>query len=214
MVSLENLLAFGIAAVILIVIPGPSVLFTIGRTLALGRVGGLLSVLGNSLGSAVIALAVALGVGTLVSQSVVVFTVVKFVGAAYMVYLGIQAIRHRKSAVSVTENPVRLTWRRQVLQGFVVGVSNPKSIAFFIAVLPQFVSHEAGSVQLQMLELGLLFSLLAAICDSVWAMVAGAARAWFGKSPARMSAMSATGGGFMIALGAVLALSGTRQPTG
>lgn len=213
MVSFENLVAFGIAAVILIVIPGPSVLFTIGRTLALGRLGGLLSVIGNSLGSAVIATAVALGIGTLVSQSVVVFSVVKYAGAAYMVYLGVQAIRHRKSAVNTTVNPVRLTWRRQVMQGFLVGVSNPKSIAFFIAVLPQFVSHGSGSVQLQMLELGLLFSVLAALCDSVWALVAGVARNWFGKSPKRMSAMSATGGGFMIALGAILALTGQRQPS-
>ncbi|QIM16746.1 LysE family translocator [Leucobacter insecticola] len=211
MVSLENLLAFGIAAVILIVIPGPSVLFTIGRTLALGRLGGLLSVIGNSLGSAVIAAAVALGIGTLVSQSIILFSVVKYAGAAYMVFLGVQAIRHRHSATETTENPVRLTWQRQILQGFVVGVSNPKSIAFFIAVLPQFVSHGEGSVQLQMLELGLLFSVLAALCDSVWAMIAGVAREWFGKSPERMAGMSATGGGFMIALGAVLALTGQRH---
>lgn len=213
MVPMENMVAFGIAAFVLIVIPGPSVLFTIGRTLALGRMGGLLSVFGNTLGAVAIVLAVALGVGTLVASSVLLFTVLKFAGALYLVYLGVQAIRHRNRAIETTEDPVRLSGRRQVLQGFLVGVTNPKSIAFFVAVLPQFVSSSGGSVPLQMMELGLIFVVLAAVCDSAWALIASAARGWFGKSPKRMAAMSATGGGFLIALGGVLAFSGRHQPS-
>lgn len=213
MVPLENMVAFGVAAFVLIVIPGPSVLFTIGRTLALGRIGGLLSVLGNTLGAVAIVLAVALGVGALVASSVVLFTVLKIGGAVYLVVLGVQAIRHRNRAVETTSEPVRLSGRRQVLQGFLVGVTNPKSIAFFVAVLPQFVSSSGGSVPLQMMELGLIFVVLAAVCDSIWACIASAARGWFGKSPKRMAGMSATGGGFLIALGGVLAFTGHRQPS-
>ena len=212
MVPLENLLGFTAAAVVLIVIPGPSVLFTIGRSLALGRVGGLLSVLGNALGVVPLAAAVALGVGALVAQSVALFTVIKIVGALYLVYLGVQAIRHRRaSAAVVTTGAVPRSHWRQLLEGFVVGVTNPKTIAFFVAVLPQFVDFTAGMIPLQLFELGLVFIVLALICDSIWALAASAARTWFGRSPRRMSGLAATGGVMMIGLGGVLALSGNRH---
>ena len=212
MVPLENLLGFTAAAVVLIVIPGPSVLFTIGRSLALGRVGGLLSVLGNALGVVPLAAAVALGVGALVAQSVVLFTVIKIVGALYLVYLGVQAIRHRRaSAAVVTTGAAPRSHWRQLFEGFVVGITNPKTIAFFVAVLPQFVDFTAGMIPLQLFELGLVFIVLALICDSVWALAASAARTWFGRSPRRMSGLAATGGVMMIGLGGVLALSGNRH---
>ena len=209
---IDNLLGFILAAIILIVIPGPSVLFTIGRTLALGRLGGLLSVLGNALGVIPIVVAVSLGVGAIIAQSVVVFTIVKFAGAAYLVFLGIQAIRHRDVAArQVEEGTMPRSRRRQLAEGFVVGITNPKTIAFFVAVLPQFVDLTSGSVPLQLFELGMIFVVLALICDSVWALAAGAARDWFGRSPRRLAAMSATGGGLMIGLGGILALSGTKH---
>lgn len=209
MVPLDNLLAFTLAALILIVIPGPSVLFTIGRSLALGRVGGLLSVLGNALGLLPIIVAVALGVGVFVAQSVLLFTALTFAGAGYLVYLGIQAIRHRKdAAASVNQGPLPRSHWRQLGEGFVVGITNPKTIAFFVAVLPQFVDIGAGSVVTQMIELGLVFFVLALLSDGAWALIAAAARTWFGRSPIRIQALSATGGVLMIVLGVVLALSG------
>src|SRR6187455_1792619 len=107
MVPVENLWAFVAASVVLIVIPGPSVLFVIGRSLALGRLGGLLSVVGNALGMVPLVAAVALGVGALVAQSVVIFTIIKFVGAAYLVYLGVQAIRHRNETPDAETGPRR-----------------------------------------------------------------------------------------------------------
>jgi threonine/homoserine/homoserine lactone efflux protein len=208
----SNLLGFAIAATVLIVIPGPSVLFTIGRTLALGRVGGLLSVLGNALGVIPIVVAVSLGVGAIIAGSVVIFTIVKFAGAAYLVFLGIQAIRHRNDAARrVDAGTLPRSRRRQLAEGFIVGVTNPKTIAFFVAVLPQFVDLDGGSVPLQLFQLGMIFVGLALICDSVWALAASAARDWFGRSPKRLAAMSATGGGLMIGLGGILALSGTRH---
>lgn len=209
---LENLLAFTLAAVVLIVIPGPSVLFTIGRALALGRMGGLLSVLGNALGLLPVIGLVALGVGGLVARSVVLFTIVKVVGAVYLMFLGVQAIRHRHRAADAASRPAapRSLWR-QLGEGFAVGITNPKTIAFFVAVLPQFVDLDAGAVPLQMVQLGLVFFIIALISDGAWALAAAAARNWFGRSPRRLSALSATGGGLMIGLGGVLLLTGNEH---
>ncbi len=209
MIPVEHLLAFIVTAVVIIVIPGPSVLFTIGRSLALGRRAGVLSVVGNALGILPAIVAVAFGLGAVVAASVIAFTIVKLVGAAYLVYLGVQAIRHRHDHVAGTvtgpTSSGRLLW-----QGFIVGITNPKTLAFFVAVLPQFVDPAAGPVWAQLLLLGLTFAALALACDSVWAMAAGTARGWFARSPRRISTLSGTGGVMMIGLGGTLALTGTK----
>lgn len=219
MPAFETLVAFVAASVILIVIPGPSVLFVVGRSLSLGRPGGLLSVLGNELGALPLVAAVALGVGTVVAESIVVFTVIKLLGAAYLVYLGVQAIRHRRDGVEPDgagdglEAPAgrRTSSHWAILrQGFVVGVTNPKTIVFFVAALPQFVDVRAGQVPLQMMVLGLVFTLVALVFDSIWALLAGAARSWFASSPRRVASIRATGGGMMIGLGGTLALTGSK----
>ncbi|WP_314146832.1 LysE family translocator [uncultured Leifsonia sp.] len=212
MVPGPSLLAFALAAVALIVIPGPSVLFVIGRSLALGRLGGLLSVLGNALGMLPLVVAVSLGIGAVVAQSLVLFTIIKFAGAAYLVYLGIQAIRHRRHTAVTHEAapPSRSPWR--ILgEGFLVGLTNPKSLVFFVAVLPQFVDYRAGAIPLQLFELGVVFLVLALLFDSVWAIAAGTARQWFGRSPKRVERLGATGGVMMIGLGGVLALTGAKH---
>ncbi len=212
MVSLPTLLTFALAAMAIIVLPGPTVLFVIGRTLALGRVGGLLSVVGNALGLVPVIAAVALGLGALVTQSVVLFLVIKFAGAAYIVYLGVQAIRHRRSASGIAgvslapKTPLRL-----LSEGFLVGISNPKSLVFFVAVLPQFVNYSAGAVPLQLATLGLVFVALALVGDSTWALAAGSARAWFASSPQRVERLSATGGVLMIGVGGALAATGATS---
>ena len=212
MVSLPTLLTFALAAMAIIVLPGPTVLFVIGRTLALGRVGGLLSVVGNALGLVPVIAAVALGLGALVTQSVVLFLVIKFAGAAYIVYLGVQAIRHRAAASGIAgvslapKTPLRL-----LSEGFLVGISNPKSLVFFVAVLPQFVNYSAGAVPLQLATLGLVFVALALVGDSTWALAAGSARAWFASSPKRVERLSATGGVLMIGVGGALAATGATS---
>jgi threonine/homoserine/homoserine lactone efflux protein len=212
MLPLPNLLAFLAAAVVLVIMPGPTVLFVVGRSLALGRRGGLLSVLGNALGILPIIVAVSFGVGALVAQSVVVFTILKFAGAAYLVYLGVQAIRHRRAAaVAVQAGTTHRSTRRLLGEGFVVGISNPKTIAFFVAVLPQFVAPDAGWVPGQMLLLGGIFVTLALISDGAWAFAAGSARDWFARSPKRVERLAATGGVMMIGLGGVLALTGAKN---
>jgi threonine/homoserine/homoserine lactone efflux protein len=202
MVPLASLLAFSLVSIPLILVPGPSVLFVIGRSLSLGKIGGLLSVVGNAIGASVIVVAVAFGVGIVIAQSAIVFTIVKIVGAAYLIYLGVQAIRHRRERADAATAavPPRPKWRI-VLQGLLVGISNPKTIVFFIAVLPQFVDYRAGGIPLQMLALGGIFVAIALITDSVWALAAGAARDWFASSPRRISTLGATGGVMMIGIG-------------
>lgn len=234
MVPWPNLLGFALASIALIALPGPSVLFVIGRTLTLGRTGGLLSVLGNSLGALPALVLVSLGVGTIVAQSAVLFTVIKFAGAGYLIYLGVQAIRHRKdagSAVSAEETPtgispaeaptpkrfdkltrsLRHPTTRILSEAFLVGLTNPKTIVFFVAVLPQFVDYHAGMIPLQLAELGLLFIVLALLGDSLWALTAGAARSWFAQSPKRLERLAGTGGVMMIGLGGVLAFTGNKS---
>ncbi|MBC7443383.1 MAG: LysE family translocator [Ramlibacter sp.] len=212
MVPLPNLLTFVLASALLIALPGPTVLFVIGRSLALGRLGGFLSVLGNALGMVPVIAAVALGLGAIVTESVLVFTVIKFVGAAYIVYLGVQAIRHRRTvAGSIAVSTAAKSRWRLLAEGSVVGISNPKSIVFFVAVLPQFVDYSAGSVPLQLMSLGIVFVVLALLGDSTWALAAGSARDWFAKSPRRMEHLSATGGVMMVGLGGVLAATGAQS---
>ncbi len=209
-VSTHQLVAFGIAAFVIIAIPGPSVLFVIGRALAYGRTVALLSVLGNSLGMFVVMALVALGLGPVVAESVVVFTAIKLAGAAYMVWLGVQAFRHRHAIrvdAGAAERPA-LPWSRAVRQGFVVGVSNPKAFMMFAAVLPQFVEPDAGRVTGQMFALGLLAVTIGLLGDGLWALLSSQLRHWFNASPSRGRALGATGGVSMIGLGVALALTG------
>jgi threonine/homoserine/homoserine lactone efflux protein len=210
MVPWPNLVAFVVTSALLIMLPGPSVLFVLGRSIALGRRGGLLSVVGNALGMLPAIAAVALGIGALVAQSVVIFTIVKVIGAGYLVFLGIQAIRHRKTRAMPDPSMAPRSALRLIAEGFVVGITNPKTIAFFVAVLPQFVDREAGSIPLQLAQLGLLFFAMALVMDSTWALVAGTARNWFGRSPKRVERLGAAGGVMMIGLGGVLLVTGSK----
>jgi threonine/homoserine/homoserine lactone efflux protein len=208
----ERLGAFALASLILIVVPGPSVLFVIGRSLAYGRRGGLLSVVGNALGVLPLVAAVALGLGAVVAASATLFTAIKLAGAAYLVYLGIQAIRHRGLARAQMRGAghTDLSSATLLRQGFVVGVSNPKTIVFLVAVLPQFVSVASGVVPMQMMVLGAVFVVLALASDAIWALAAGSAQEWFARSPRRIAGLRATGGAMMVGLGATLALTGNR----
>jgi threonine/homoserine/homoserine lactone efflux protein len=200
-----QLLAFAAATSVLIAIPGPSVLFTVGRALAVGRRGALLTVVGGAGGAYVQVVAVALGLGAIVERSAEAYTVLKLAGAAYLVYLGVQAIRHRRLPAADVPAVARTT--RPVRDGFVVGVTNPKMIVFLTAALPQFVDREAGGLALQMLVLGLAVPAISLVSDSLWALAAGTARSWFADSPRRIELLGAAGGVAMIGIGAVVAVS-------
>lgn len=211
MVSMDRFLAFAAMSLLVIVIPGPSVLFVIGRALAHGRRTALATVLGNVAGSYALVVAVALGIGALVEESATVFLTVKLAGAAYLVFLGVQAFRHRKemraSAMSAPAGPARGDLRT-VGDGFVVGMTNPKGVVFFAAVLPQFVDHSAGQVPAQMLLLGLVPIGIGLVTDTLWGLGASAARNWFARSDRRLSMVGGAGGFAMIGLGVTVAATG------
>jgi threonine/homoserine/homoserine lactone efflux protein len=212
MLPTGHLLAFSLISFALIVVPGPNVIFVISRSLMLGRAAGVGTAVGGQVGVYTQVTAVAFGIGALVERSVAVFTVIKLAGAAYLVYLGVQAIRHRRSlGAALDAMAERKTIGRILRDGFVVGVSNPKAIVFFAAVLPQFVDRSAGHVPVQMLLLGAVFIAIAVLCDSSWALAAGTARAWLARSPRRLELVGGTGGLVMIGIGASLALTGRKD---
>ncbi|MGW0782149.1 LysE family translocator [Streptomyces sp. NPDC002913] len=212
MVSAERLLAFAAMSFLLIIIPGPSVLFVIGRALAQGRRAALTTVVGNTLGAYVLVVAVALGVGAVVERSILVFTVLKLVGAAYLVHLGVKAWRQRGALqAAFTGDKAVQGGMRTLGEGFAVGVANPKTMVFFAAVLPQFVDRAQGHVVVQMLLLGLVFNLIAVACDSMWGLAASTGRDWFARSPRRLSLVGGVGGLTMIGLGVTVAVTGRKD---
>ena len=212
MLPTSHLLAFALISFALIIVPGPNVLFVISRSLMLGRAAGVGTAAGGQIGVYLQVVAVAFGVGALVERSVAIFTVIKLAGAAYLVYLGVQAIRHRGSlreALEVAAQPRSLG--RILWDGIAVGATNPKVIVFFAAVLPQFVNRSAGHVQIQMLLLGSVFLAIAVVCDSSWALAAGTARGWLARSPRRLEMVGGADGLAMIGIGASLALTGRKD---
>jgi threonine/homoserine/homoserine lactone efflux protein len=209
--SPETLLTFALAGVVLVVVPGPSVLFIVGRAFAHGRRAALASVAGNTVGASLVVIVVALGFGAVAAQSVVVFTVLKLLGAAYLIYLGVHTIRTRGDLIGALGNGGGAADGRVFWQGLIVGVTNPKVLIFFAAVLPQFVDTGAGDATSQMLVLGLLFAMIAATLDSMWGLAAGTARNWLATSPVRLRRLGGTGGAMMIVMGAGLALTGRKD---
>jgi len=212
MISAGQLLGFTVTCLIVIAVPGPSVLFVVGRALAHGRRTALASVVGNVVGIQVVAVSVALGVGALVQQSAAVFTVVNVLGAGYLAWLGIQAIRHRHSLGAALDMAVEPRGdRRAASEGFLVGITNPKAYILFAAVLPQFANQAAGHVPVQLLLLSLVSLPIGLICDSAWGLAASGVRSWFARSPQRLALVGGLGGLAMIGLGLTLAFTGHRD---
>src|ERR1700733_332474 len=214
MVPVSHVLAFAALVSVLVAIPGSSVLFTISRALTVGRRAALLTVVGNELGLCVQVVAVAFGVGAVVQPSAQVITVIKLAGAVYLVFLGVQAVRHRRSmaeALTARITPVRPL--RAIRDGFVVGVANPKTIVFFLVGLPAFTTTAPGHlpVPAQMLIRGALLPVVALVLDSAWAAVAGTARQWLVGSPRRLALIGGAGGLVMIGLGVSIAATGRKD---
>jgi threonine/homoserine/homoserine lactone efflux protein len=211
-ITAGNLAGYAVASFVLIVIPGPSVLFVIGRALSLGRGPAIAGVTGNAVGVYVVAVLVALGLGTLVQRSDAAFLAVKLTGGIYMLWLGIQAIRHRHDLAAALDVRVPQVSRwRAARQGFAVGIANPKALIIFGAVLPQFVNRSAGHVQEQMLLLSLVSFGIALISDSLWAVAASTVRSWFAGNPRRLAAVGGAGGLAMVGVGVSVAVSGRRS---
>ena len=194
---------------IIILAPGPSVLFVIARAIAWGRKVAVFTVAGNVTGAFSLSVFVALGLGPILQRSELAYIAVQWAGGLYLVYLGIDAIRHRSihAADMTNQGEIAPSIRRSIRDGFWVGALNPKGVVFFAAVLPQFIDRERGSVTAQLILLGAIFAILAFVSDGSWGMLAGTARNWLATDAKRLERLRATGGAIMIILGISVLIS-------
>jgi threonine/homoserine/homoserine lactone efflux protein len=207
------LIEYIIAAMIIILAPGPSVLFVIARAIAWGRKVAVFTVAGNVTGAFFLSSLVAFGLGPILSRSDLAYSAVQWGGGGYLVYLGINAIKARKIAAAdmKSQGSVVPTFWQSARDGFWVGALNPKGLVFYAAVLPQFVDIERGKVTGQLLFLGALFSILAFISDGTWGLLAGTARAWLASDEKRLELLRVIGGCVMAILGLLVIASALRD---
>ncbi len=181
-------------------------MFAISRALVLGKRGAILTVVGNGIGVLVQALAVAVGLGVLIQESDVLMHAIRLGGAAFLIYLGINSIRHRRDGLDIS-TPVDPPKSRHLLrESIVVGLSNPKTIVFFTAIFPQFVDSANGPIVWQMVVLGFVFVFFGISGDAVYALAAGAARDWFARSRERLVTIRTIAGTLILGLGVFTAL--------
>src|ERR1700729_1142875 len=169
---------FCAAAILLLLTPGPAVLYIVARSVEQGSIAGLASVCGITTGTLVHVLAAGLGLSALLTSSALAFSVVKFVGAGYLIYIGARRILSRTDTPAAQIELPRRSLARLYRDGFVVNLLNPKTALFFLAFLPQFVDPSRGAVAFQITFLGLLFTLMGLISDSLYALAAGTAGRW------------------------------------
>ena len=209
MVIPSRLTEYIVAAMVIILAPGPSVLFVIARAIAWGRKTAVFTVAGNVSGSFILSVFVALGLGPVLQRSDLAYSAVQWGGGLYLMYLGVDAIKHRRvhAADMTNQGDIAPSVTRSIRDGFWVGELNPKAIVFYAAVLPQFIDRHRGSVTAQLILLGAIFSILAFISDGSWGLLAGTARAWLATDPKRLEKLRATGGSIMILLGIAVLIS-------
>jgi len=196
-------------AMLLLLVPGPAVLYITSRSIGLGRAAGLVSAMGIAVGTLFHVAAATLGLSALLVSSASAFQLVKYAGAAYLIYLGIRTLRSGDAAM-IDPSSERLSLRRVFGQGVLVNLLNPKTALFFLAFLPQFVDPARGHATLQIFELGVLFALMGWVSDSVWAMIAGTFAERLRGSVRLGRAQRKVSGGALIALGVASAFSGAK----
>jgi threonine/homoserine/homoserine lactone efflux protein len=209
MVIPSRLPEYIVAAMVIILAPGPSVLFVIARAIAWGRKTAVFTVAGNVTGAFALSTLVAIGLGPVLQRSDLAYAAIQWGGGLYLMYLGVDAIRHRRVHAEDMRNQgdVAPGIMRSMRDGFWVGGLNPKGLVFYAAVLPQFVDREKGNVALQLIFLGAVFSILAFVSDGTWGLLAGTARQWLATDPKRLEKLRATGGTVMIILGISVLIS-------
>jgi len=210
MTSHANLILFVSAAAVLLAIPGPAVLYIVSRSISQGRAAGVVSALGISVGTIPHVAAAALGLSALLVSSATAFSVVKYLGAAYLIYLGVQKFRTDESGEFATDSP-KTNLSRIFWQGVIVNVLNPKTALFFFAFLPQFVDASRGSAVSQILFLGLLFMAMGVVSDSMWGLFAGTVAERMKRHPRWRRRQQYLSGGILISLGIATAVAGSRK---
>ncbi|MEZ4710965.1 MAG: LysE family translocator [Caldilineaceae bacterium] len=218
MFDFSTLLIFMTAAAVLLIIPGPAVLYVIARSIDQGRMAGLASVLGVGVGSFVHIGAAALGVSAILASSVVAFAAIKYLGAAYLIYLGVRTLlRPAQSPIHLalqSSHRGQLDWaqfRRIFWQGVVVNALNPKTALFFLAFLPQFINPTRASATLQILTLGAIFVIMALVSDGLYALAAGTMGEWLRRNPYFLRVQQYVAGSAYILLGVTAAVSGNGR---
>lgn len=206
----STLWVFAIAALALIVVPGPAVIYVLAQSVAHGRRAGLASVAGIATGALVHVLAAVVGLSSLLVSSAIAFTVVKYLGAAYLVYLGIRRILGRDGSITLVDAPPK-PLRRLFRDGFVVNVLNPKVALFFLAFLPQFVDPAPGRVWLQIAVLGAIFVVIGVLSDGMYALLGGTFGGVLKRSRAYLRLERYASGAVFVALGIVAAVTGHRR---
>jgi threonine/homoserine/homoserine lactone efflux protein len=203
----SSLLLFVSAALVLLAIPGPAVFYVTSRSIGQGRSAGLVSALGIGVGTLVHVAAAAVGLSALLMSSAAAFSVVKYLGAAYLIYLGVQKLRHKES-LDVSPEASRSKLSRVFGQGIIVNILNPKTALFFFSFLPQFVDASRGNVALQILFLGTLFALMGITSDSLWALFAGTVAQHLKRNARWLNTQRYVSGGMLISLGVATAFAG------
>lgn len=206
--SHSSLLLFVSAALVLLAIPGPAVFYVTSRSIGHGRSAGLVSALGIGVGTLLHVVAATLGLSALLMSSALAFSAVKYLGAAYLIYLGVQKLL-REESLSRSERSARIQLSRIFGQGIVVNVLNPKTALFFFAFLPQFVDISRGKVAGQIMFLGLLFAVMGVLSDSVWALFAGALAQALKRNTRWTRTQRYVSGGMLISLGLATAFAGS-----
>jgi threonine/homoserine/homoserine lactone efflux protein len=206
----STLAVFTLAALALIVVPGPAVVYVLTQSVAHGRRAGLTSVAGIATGALVHVLAAAIGLSSLLVSSAIAFNVVKYLGAVYLVYLGIRRILGRDGSIALVDAPPK-PLRRLFRDGFVVEVLNPKVALFFLAFLPQFVDPELGRVWLQIVVLGAIFVVVGILSDGMYAVVGGTFGGVLKRSRAYLRIERYVSGLVFVGLGVVAAVTGHRR---
>jgi threonine/homoserine/homoserine lactone efflux protein len=209
LIAPSSLILFLTGAILLLLVPGPAVLYIISRSVGHGRPAGLVSAMGIATGSLFHVAAATLGLSALLVSSAAAFRTVKYAGAVYLIYLGIRTL-HAGDANFLEPASGRRNLGNIFAQGILVNLLNPKTALFFLAFLPQFVDPSRGHATLQILELGVLFSLMGWMSDSVWALLAGTFAGRIRGSVRLRRIQRNVSGGALIALGLASAFSGGK----
>jgi threonine/homoserine/homoserine lactone efflux protein len=206
--SHASLAVFVSAALVLLIIPGPAVFYIVGRAMGQERAAGLVSALGIAVGTLFHVAAAVVGLSALLMSSALAFSVVKYLGAAYLIFLGVQKLLG-KDSFAPAGPAERTSLRRIFAQGIVVNILNPKTALFFFAFLPQFVDASRGKVPAQIFFLGTLFAVMGALTDSLWGLFAGTLARWLHGNSRWTQAPRYVSGGMLISLGVATAFAGS-----